>query len=170
MIRSLLRHRDGLVEMAAVHIQHMQKALTQMNLQLHHVISDITGITGMAILDAMVMGQHDPQTLNRWGVLREEVCAGMRGAAVEIERRLDGSHWLRFRGRYVHLRACPEPAQMPTSPSGLRPPGLVERTARTKNKIQPKYHVPANHPWRKSWNRTFLLCVDTRRVRGVEAS
>src|SRR5271166_5322749 len=156
MIRSLLRHRDGLVEMAAVHIQHMQKALTQMNLQLHHVISDITGITGMAILDAMVMGQHDPQTLNRWGVLREEVCAGMRGAAVEIERRLDGSHWLRFRGRYVHLRACPEPAQMPTSPSGLRPPGLVERTARTKNKIQPKYHVPANHPWRKSWNRTFL--------------
>ena len=60
MIRSLLRHRDGLVEMAAVHIQHMQKALTQMNLQIHHVISDITGITGMAILDAIVMGQHDP--------------------------------------------------------------------------------------------------------------
>src|SRR5450755_29959 len=93
---------------------------------------------------------------NRWGVLREDVCAGLRGAAVEIERRLDGSHWLRFRGRYVHLRACPEPEQLSTSPSGLRPPGLVERTPRTKNKIQPKYHVPANHPWRKSWNRTFL--------------
>src|SRR5437879_13764195 len=45
---------------------------------------------------------------NRWGVLREEVCAGLRGAAVEIERRLDGSHWLRYRGRYLHLRACPE--------------------------------------------------------------
>src|SRR6202163_4928370 len=37
---------------------------------------------------------------NRWGVPREEVCAGLRGAQVEIERRLDGSHWLRFRGRY----------------------------------------------------------------------
>jgi hypothetical protein len=36
---------------------------------------------------------------NRWGVPREEVCAGHRGAQVEIERRLDGSHWLRFRGR-----------------------------------------------------------------------
>jgi len=36
---------------------------------------------------------------NRWGVPREEVCAGLRGAQVEIERRLDGSHWLRFRGR-----------------------------------------------------------------------
>jgi len=35
---------------------------------------------------------------NRWGLLREEVCAGLRGAAVEIERRLDGSHWLRYRG------------------------------------------------------------------------
>jgi transposase len=63
MIRSLLRHRDSLVAMAAVHIQHMQKALTQMNLQLHHVISDITGSTGMAILDAIVAGQRDPQIL-----------------------------------------------------------------------------------------------------------
>jgi len=40
----------------------------------------------------------------RWGVWREQVCAGLRGARVEIERRLDGSHWLRFRDRYVPLR------------------------------------------------------------------
>jgi hypothetical protein len=63
---------------------------------------------------------------NRWGVLREDVCAGLRGAAVEIERRLDGSHWLRYRGRYLHLRACPEPVRISASPSGLRPPGLAE--------------------------------------------
>src|SRR5882762_9593860 len=93
---------------------------------------------------------------NRWGVLREEVCAGLRGAAVEIERRLDGSHWLRYRGRYLHLRACPEPVRPSASPSGLRPPGLAEQTPRPKNKIKPKYHVPANHPWRKPWKRTFL--------------
>jgi len=96
---------------------------------------------------------------NRWGVLREEVCAGLRGAAVEIERRLDGSYWLRYRGRYLHLRACPAPAR-PASPSGLRPPGLAEQIARPKNKIKikPQYHVPAGHPWRKPWNRTFLSC------------
>jgi hypothetical protein len=48
---------------------------------------------------------------NRWGVARAEVCAGLRGAQVEIERRLDGSHWLRFRKRYLRLRHCPEPAR-----------------------------------------------------------
>src|ERR1700674_4228197 len=95
---------------------------------------------------------------NRWGVPREEVCAGLRGAQVEIERRLDGSHWLRFRGRYLRPRHCPAPRRPSASPSGLRPPGLAERTPRPKNKIKPKpkYHVPAHHPWRKPWNRTFL--------------
>ena len=46
-VRSILRHRDSLVQMASSHVQHMQKALDQMNLQLHHVISDITGLTGI---------------------------------------------------------------------------------------------------------------------------
>jgi transposase len=62
-VRSLLRHRDSLVQLAAAHTQHMQKALTQMNLQLHHVLSDLTGVTGLAILDAIVAGEHDPQVL-----------------------------------------------------------------------------------------------------------
>ncbi len=109
---------------------------------------------------------------NRWGVLREEVCAGLRGAAVDIERRLDGSHWLRYRGRYLHLRACPEPARRSASPSGLRPPGLAERTPKPKSQSKPKYHVPAEHPWRKPWKRTLLsgrkpdisICVDTRGI------
>ena len=62
-VRSLLRHRDNLVKMSAAHIQHMQKALTQMNVQLHHVISDITGLTGMAIVDAILAGERNPQKL-----------------------------------------------------------------------------------------------------------
>jgi transposase len=95
---------------------------------------------------------------NLWGVTREDVCAGLRGAAVEIERRLDGSHWLRYRSRYLHLRPCPEPLRRSASPSGLRPPGLADRTPRPKHKIKPKYHVPAEHPWRKPWKRTFLSC------------
>lgn len=62
-VRSLLRHRDGLVKTAASHIQHMQKSLTQMNLQIHNVISNITGVTGLAILDAILSGERDPHKL-----------------------------------------------------------------------------------------------------------
>jgi transposase len=62
-VRSLLRHRESLVQMASTHINHMQKALDQMNLQLHHVISDITGQTGLAILDAILSGERNPQVL-----------------------------------------------------------------------------------------------------------
>jgi transposase len=62
-VRSLLRHRESLVQMAATHVNHMQKALDQMNLQVHHVISDIVGQTGLAIIDAILDGERDPLTL-----------------------------------------------------------------------------------------------------------
>ena len=62
-LRSLLRHREGLVQAAASNIQLMQKSLTLMNLQLHNVISDITGKTGLAILDSILAGQRDPKEL-----------------------------------------------------------------------------------------------------------
>jgi transposase len=62
-IRSLMRHCESLIQMAGVHVQHMHKALDQMNLQIHHVISDITGVTGLAIVDAIIGGQTDPKQL-----------------------------------------------------------------------------------------------------------
>ena len=62
-MRSLLRHRQSLVQMAATHVNHMQKALDQMNLQWHHVISDIVGQTGLAIIDAILAGERDPHVL-----------------------------------------------------------------------------------------------------------
>lgn len=62
-VRVLMRHRNDLVGMASQHVQHMQKALTQMNVQFQHVISDITGLTGLAILDAILDGERDPAKL-----------------------------------------------------------------------------------------------------------
>ena len=90
----------------------------------------------------------------RWGVPRESVCAGLRRARVEIERRLDGSHWLRFRGRYLSLHPCPD-APRSVSPSGLRPPGLTDRTSKTPTNKTKYSHTfpPPDHPWR----RTFPL-------------
>jgi len=63
VLRALLRHRDHLIQLASTHVLHMQKALSQMNLQIHHVISDITGLTGLAILDAILAGERDPKAL-----------------------------------------------------------------------------------------------------------
>ena len=62
-LRAYLRQRERLLDYAAAHIQHMQKALMQMNLQLHHVVSDITGVTGMNIIRAIVAGERDPNVL-----------------------------------------------------------------------------------------------------------
>jgi transposase len=70
-LRCYLRTRERMLDYAAAHIQHMQKALTHMNIQLHHVITDITGVTGMKIIRAIVGGQYDPSTL---AVMRDGRC------------------------------------------------------------------------------------------------
>jgi hypothetical protein len=59
----LTRRRDELVKITGQHIQHMHKALTQMNVQIRHVIGDITGLTGLGIVDAIVEAQRDPAAL-----------------------------------------------------------------------------------------------------------
>jgi transposase len=62
-LRTLQRHRKDSVEYAAMWIQHMQKALNEMNLHLHHVLRDISGYSGLAILDAILAGERDPRKL-----------------------------------------------------------------------------------------------------------
>lgn len=62
-LRAFLRHRERLVEYGASHIQHMQKSLMQMNVQLHHVVTDITGVTGMKIIRDIVAGVRDAKVL-----------------------------------------------------------------------------------------------------------
>jgi transposase len=63
VLRAYLRHRETLVQSAATHVQRMQKALGQLNLQLQLVISDITGVTGLQILRAIVAGRTNPYDL-----------------------------------------------------------------------------------------------------------
>lgn len=70
-LRSYLRLRERHLDYAAAHIQHMQKALTHMNLQLHHVVSDITGATGMQIIREIVAGERDAAKL---AALRDPRC------------------------------------------------------------------------------------------------
>jgi len=63
VLRAYLRHRQMLIDYAAAHIQHMQKALTQMNVQLANVVADITGTTGMRIIRAILNGERDSNHL-----------------------------------------------------------------------------------------------------------
>jgi len=71
-LRGYVRHRDNLIRYRSGHIQHMQKALHQMNVQLTQVLSDITGVTGMKIMRAIVAGDRDPVELARF---RDSRCA-----------------------------------------------------------------------------------------------
>jgi transposase len=83
-LRSYVRHRQTLVEATATCINRMQKALTQMNLKLHHVLSDITGVTGMAIVRDILAGVRDPHRLaaHRHGGCKaseQEIIAALTG-------------------------------------------------------------------------------------------
>ena len=63
VLRAYLRHRDNLIRAAATHTNHIHKALSQMNLKLHNVISDVTGVTGMRIIRAILAGERDVNKL-----------------------------------------------------------------------------------------------------------
>ena len=171
-LRSYLRQRDMLVEYAAQHVQHMQKALTQMNVKLHQVISDITGKTGktgMTIVEAIVGGERDPRKLAQ---LRDPRTKADEAA---IARSLEG-HWREehifeltqalelYRVYQSKIAECDREIEAHmgrfADRSGGAPPGEQPR----KNRIQgnaPRFDV-RSHLYR-------MTGVDLTRVNGVDA-
>lgn len=85
-LRAYLRQRNILIQRASSHIQHMQKALSQMNIQLHNVISDITGCTGLTIIRKIVSGVNDPKLLATY---RDVRC---KNSLETIEKSLTGNY------------------------------------------------------------------------------
>lgn len=84
VLRTYMRQREKLVTAASTAVQHMQKALTEMNVQLANVISDISGLTGMAILRAIVKGERNPAKLadlkhNRIRASSQEIAQSLEG-------------------------------------------------------------------------------------------
>jgi transposase len=86
VLRSYWRHRDNLIRYASAHIQHMQKALSQMNIQLHKVISDITGKTGMRIIKAILAGERDTLKLAQMKDYR------IKSSTEKIAKALEGDY------------------------------------------------------------------------------
>jgi transposase len=83
-MRTYWRQRNDLVRAAGRHIQRIQKALTQMNVQLANVLSDVSGMTGQAIIKAILAGERDPHQLaamRNWRVKasKEEIARSLEG-------------------------------------------------------------------------------------------
>jgi transposase len=167
-IRSLVRHRDMLIRYRSSHIQHMQKALVLMNIQLTNVLSDITGMTGMKIIRDIVAGKRDPEVLARH---RDRRCKKSRS---EIVKSLEGN----YKREHVfalkqalelydfydrQLRACDVELEAlydkfdPPDGSGTEPPART--TKRRKN--QPYFDLT------RSLYR--LTGVDLTKVDGLDA-
>ena len=104
-LRALARERSNFKEDSSTAVQRMQKALDHMNVQVHHAVSDLTGVTGLKILRAIVSGERDPQQLARY---RDRRC---RKSQAEIAQHLKGT-WMdeylfnlqRYLEHYDHLQ------------------------------------------------------------------
>lgn len=86
VLRTYLRYRDELICARSTQCQHQQKALQQMNVQLHHVISDVTGVSGQAIIRAILQGERDPV------VLAALVDRRVRASQATIQKALAGDY------------------------------------------------------------------------------
>ncbi len=100
VLRSYWRHRENLIRYAAAHIQHMQKALTQMNIQLHKVLADINSVTGMRIIRAIIAGERDREKL---ALMR---APGVKSTPEEIAKALEGDY------REEHLFALKQAVEL----------------------------------------------------------
>ncbi len=111
VVRSLVRHRESLLEQAADQIRHVHKCLDQMNLQVHHVINDLSGATGQAIIAAIVAGERNPAVLARLrdhrlkadeATLRKSLKGDWREEHLLVLR-LAHATWTHLRGQVAQL-------------------------------------------------------------------
>jgi len=137
------------VEYTASHIQHMQKALMQMNVQLHHVVSDITGVTGMKIIRAIVAGERDPRVLAAFRDMRCKATVDVIQQALVGNYRpehvfalcqaveLDDFYQLRIRDCDAEVDRCLQALnQDREAPKSALPPARSKKRARNEPGIE----------------------------------
>jgi transposase len=163
-LRSYLRHRKMLVEYAACHVQHMQKALSQMNLHLHHVISDITGVTGTKIVEAILAGDRDPA---RMAQLRDR---RIKSSLEIIAKALEGN----YRPEHVFaLRQAFDLYKTYRQQIDACDQQIHQHLQQLESKIDPTQNpLPASHRQRRLSKRRNEIRFDSRseayRIAGVD--
>jgi transposase len=154
-LRGYLRHRHTLVEQAGIHIQRMQKALVEMNVQLPVVISDITGVTGLRILRDLVAGQRDPIRLadhrdHRCRASKADIIAALTGNYRPEHLFVLQQNLELFDTCQTQLAACDRAteAHIQTMTAAIAPPSTalpaarVTRTPRTRDNA-PRFEIRA---------------------------
>jgi transposase len=161
-----------LVRYAASHVLHMQKALTQMNLQIHHVLSDLTGQSGLAIVDAILRGERDPRKLAALRHSRVKASAAIICKSLEGDWRDEHLFSLRqARASYQHyqelIAACDlEIAQRLAAFQSLVDPIAKPIPPRTTHEARPRRSQP-QFDLRGELYR--ILGVDLTQVPGLQA-
>jgi transposase len=165
VLRAFVRQRAMLVACAATHIQHMQKALQQMNLRLDTVVADITGQTGMRIIKAVLDGERD---VRRLGALRDPHC---KASADEIAASLMGTY------RREHLFELRQAVELFEIYQGKIRECEAELERSLSELTEGKDDEPPSGPGRKAETMSFsvreyawkLLGVDLFRIKGLNA-
>jgi len=181
VIRYLMRHRDGLIREAAREIQRMQKVLVQMNVQLHHAISDIDGLSGRAIIEAILAGERDPGTLAdlrhpSCKTPRKKVMAALAGNFRDeylFVLGQDYRRWQRVREEIAEaerelsqrLAACPG---MEPLPSAENPP--AESTPKKEPKRKPRVYKLSSAKGSRKNNLEVDFQAQAARIYGVDLS
>jgi hypothetical protein len=169
-VRTIWRLRDRHVKEASEAIQHMQKALTKMNVQLANVISDIGGLSGQAIIEAILKGERDPYKLAELRHYRvqaslEEVARSLEGnwredVLFELQQAVDS-----YRFAHQQMQGCDDQLQkylatLPTRTIGSDGPSAIETQAVAK-KVKRNGRKRGNAP-------AFDLKTELQRIAGVD--
>jgi len=170
VLRAYMRQRAMLTEAAAMHIQHMQKALAQMNVRLEKVLSDITGTTGLLIIDAILAGERDPHKLARFRDARCKRSEPEIALALEGNWRAEHLFSLKqavelFRTYQQQITACDrEIDQVLASAEEVGPPDDLPsdiRQGKTGKRNDPRFDA-RGHLYR-------MTGVDLTQIRGINA-
>ena len=163
-IRSLWRHRASLIQMASEHVLHMQKALDQMNVQVHRVLNDITGVSGLKIIDAILAGERDPLTMAR-------LChGGVKNSEETIVKSLEGDyrpeHLFALRQSLAAFRYYQQPVLEVDRELAEHLGGL--ETAATAE-VEPPQRTKHSHYQRPRYEpKSFDLRAELYRIFGVD--
>ena len=169
ILRHYLRQRAGLVRDGARHIQHMQKALEQMNVKLPEVVNDLTGLTGLKVIKAILAGERDPVALAQ---LRDKHCQNSQHT---IARALRGSwraealfalrqalaSWEHYQGQLRELEEVIRQHLHAMKRSAALPPLAPKPRVRGRKPNEPRFDVRAA--------LYYVTGVDLTELEGIEA-